>query len=67
MKYIKSILLIAIGVLLLDSCIVINRRPPIGRSGFFLYPRVRYPKRQHIPNYHPQPRQFYNPIAPDKR
>jgi hypothetical protein len=64
MKYIKSILLIAIGVLLLDSCIVINRRPPIGRRGLFLHPQRGYIK---LPNYHPKPRRFYNPIPTDKR
>jgi hypothetical protein len=64
MKYIKSILLIAIGVLLLDSCIVITGRPPIGRRGFFLHPQRGYRK---LPNYHPNPRQFYNPIPPNKR
>ena len=60
MKYIKSILLSILVVLLLDSCIVINRRLPIG----FLYSQKEYRK---LPNYHPQPLQFYNPIPPDKR
>jgi hypothetical protein len=64
MKYIKSILLIAIGVLLLDSCIVITRRPPIGRRGFFLHPQRGYRK---LPNYHPQPKKYYNPIPNDNR
>jgi hypothetical protein len=64
MRNIKIGLLIAIGVLLLDSCIVITRRPPIGRRGFFLHPQRGYRK---LPNYHPQPRQYYNPIPPDKR
>jgi hypothetical protein len=64
MRNIKIGLLIAIGVLLLDSCIVITRRPPIGRRGFFLHPQRGYRK---LPNYHPQPKQYYNPIPPDKR
>jgi hypothetical protein len=64
MKYIKSILLIVIGVLLLDSCIVITRRPPIGRRGLFIYPQRGY---RQLPNYHPQPRKYYNPIPQPKR
>ncbi len=63
MKYIKGILLIVVGVLLLDSCIVITRRPLIGRRGLFLYPHRGYRK---LPNYHPQPKQYYNPIPPHK-
>jgi len=50
--------------LLLDSCIVITRRPPIGRSGFFLHPQRGYRK---LPNYHPQPKQYYNPIPQNKK
>jgi hypothetical protein len=64
MRNIKIGLLIAIGVLLLDSCIVITRRPPIGRRGFFAHPQRGYRK---LPNFHPQPKQYYNPIPPDKR
>jgi hypothetical protein len=64
MKYIKEILLAISVVLLLDSCIVINRRPPIGRRGFFLHPQRGYRK---LPNYHPQPKQYYNPIPQNKK
>jgi hypothetical protein len=59
-------------VLLLESCIVVPRHRTamerrLVRKGLYIYPRVRYPKRQYIPNYHPQPRRYYSPIPQKPR
>jgi hypothetical protein len=72
MKNIKLGFLIVVGVLLLDSCLVIPRHRTamerrMYRSGLYIYPRVRLYKRQYIPNYHPQPRRYYNPTPPKPR
>ena len=58
--------LVVVGVLLLESCIVVPRHRTaierrMYRKGLYIYPRVRFPKRQYIPNYHPQPHRYYNP------
>lgn len=67
MKYIKTLLLITMGVLLLDSCVVVPNRRGMGihRRSFFLYPPNRGYRK--IPNYHPQPRRYYNPNPQNRK
>ena len=69
MKNIKLGFLMVVGVLLLDSCLVIPRHRTymerrMYRNGLYIYPRIQLYRRQYIPNFHPQPRQYYNPAPP---
>jgi hypothetical protein len=72
MKNIKLGFLIVVGVLLLDSCLVIPRhRNYIERSmyrkGLYIHPHIKLYRRYYIQNYHPQPRRYYNPIPQKPR
>jgi hypothetical protein len=72
MRNIKLGFLIVVGVLLLDSCLVIPRHRTyterkMYRNGMYIHPHIQLYKRRYapiVPNYHPQPRQFYNPQKP---
>jgi len=72
MKNIKLGFLMVVGVLLLDSCLVIPNRTThierrMYRSRLYIHPHIKLYRRYYIQNYHPQPRQYYNPIPQKPR
>ena len=61
-----------VGVLLLDSCLAIpryttNMERRMYHTRLYIPPHIKLYRRYYIQNYHPQPKQYYNQIPPDKR